>query len=120
MISSPRWVPGGNSAKGTGAEWRIGLSSAADLLMSFFWPSSLAACQPQHATHSHTFKYSSSPRSSKGEAGVGGGGDGTGVNGDDSFGVETRGQVMLVPWPRFEQMVQGLEAYVGAAMVAQA
>lgn len=66
-------------------------------------------CPAQHATHTHTFAYSSSPPR-KGSAT-----DSEEVATSDSFGVETRGQVMLLELAKFNEMVDGLEGYVGAA-----
>lgn len=33
--------------------------------------------------------------------------------GQDQFGVDMKGQLMLVPWPKFGEIVDGLEAFVG-------
>ncbi|GAA5954098.1 hypothetical protein JCM21900_002884 [Sporobolomyces salmonicolor] len=55
------------------------------------------------AAHQHVFAYTHSKRSD--EAG----------SGEDQFGVDTRGQMMLVPWDRFGEMVEGLEGFVGGS-----
>lgn len=34
----------------------------------------------------------------------------------DDFGVEQRGQLMLVPWAKFAEVVAGMEDFVGAAV----
>jgi hypothetical protein len=64
-------------------------------------------CPHQHATATHTFKYSSAKTATDANAAA------------DSFGVETRGQLMLLPWTNFNDMATGLEGYVGAATAVQ-
>ncbi|GAA5985555.1 hypothetical protein JCM11641_007992 [Rhodosporidiobolus odoratus] len=54
------------------------------------------------ATHSHVFKYTHSKR------------DGTMTTGqEEQFGVDARGQLMLVPWDKFGEIVEGMEEFVG-------
>lgn len=57
----------------------------------------------QSCDHSHTFAFSSRPAERDA----------------DSFGVETKGQVMLMAYPKFDGMVKGMEGYFGAAMQQQ-
>lgn len=54
----------------------------------------------QASLHTQTFSYTSSPTpNSEGRAA-------------DSFGVETRGQMMLLEWGKFKGVVEGLEGFV--------
>lgn len=55
------------------------------------------------AEHRHVYNYTRSRRQ---------GSDGAG----DDFGVEQRGQLMLVPWSKFAEVVAGMEDFVGAAV----
>ncbi|CEQ38600.1 SPOSA6832_00045, partial [Sporobolomyces salmonicolor] len=55
------------------------------------------------AAHQHVFAYTHSKRSDEASSG------------EDQFGVDTRGQMMLVPWDRFGEMVEGLEGFVGGS-----
>ncbi|POY75351.1 hypothetical protein BMF94_1580 [Rhodotorula taiwanensis] len=55
------------------------------------------------ATHTHVYKYTRSRR--QGQEG----------NNED-FGVEQRGQLMLIPWAKFAGIVEGMEAFVGPAV----
>lgn len=59
----------------------------------------------QFAEHTHVYKYARSRR--QGQEGGGG---------DDDFGVEQRGQLMLVPWTKFHEIVDGMEEFVGPAI----
>ncbi|KAI5480669.1 protein bcp1 [Pseudohyphozyma bogoriensis] len=51
------------------------------------------------AEETHTFAYSAAPPKNA---------DG------DSFGVQTKGQVMLVPWSAFPTVVEGMESFLGS------
>lgn len=53
----------------------------------------------QSAAHNHTFAYSNSPSQQEKEK--------------DSFGVETRGQMMLVEYSKFDEVVSGMEGFLG-------
>ena len=53
----------------------------------------------QSALHNHTFAYSNSPSQQEKEK--------------DSFGVETRGQMMLVEYSKFDSVVTGMESFLG-------
>lgn len=57
----------------------------------------------QFAEHKHVYNYTRSRR--QGQDGAG-----------DDFGVEQRGQLMLVPWAKFAEVVAGMEDFVGAAV----
>jgi len=57
----------------------------------------------QSCSHTHTFAFTGKPAD----------------RAADSFGVETKGQVLLMPYPKFGAMVKGMEAYFGAAMAQQ-
>lgn len=57
----------------------------------------------QHCDAVHTFAFSGKPQE----------------RAADAFGVETKGQVMLMRYERFAGMVGGMEAYFGAAMAQQ-
>ncbi|GAA5936136.1 hypothetical protein JCM10213_004690 [Rhodosporidiobolus nylandii] len=50
------------------------------------------------ATHSHVFSYTNAKRDAAGE---------------EQFGVDARGQLMLVPFSKFGEIVSGMEAFVG-------
>ncbi|GAA6044228.1 hypothetical protein JCM8097_005278 [Rhodosporidiobolus ruineniae] len=50
------------------------------------------------ATHTHVFSYKNAKRSAEGGA--------------DEFGVDARGQLMLVPWAKFDEVVEGMEGFV--------
>ncbi|BGO88404.1 hypothetical protein NBRC10512_007285 [Rhodotorula toruloides] len=52
------------------------------------------------AEHTHVFDFSNNSRRAEG-------------GGQDQFGVDMKGQLMLVPWPKFSDIVDGLEAFVG-------
>jgi hypothetical protein len=54
----------------------------------------------QFATHTHVFPYSNAKRQEGGGA--------------DEFGVDSRGQLMLVPWEKFGEIVEGMEGFVAA------
>lgn len=54
----------------------------------------------QFAEHTHVFDFSNNSRRAEG-------------GGQDQFGVDMKGQLMLVPWPKFSDIVDGLEAFVG-------
>ncbi|BGP52468.1 Mss4p nuclear export [Rhodotorula sphaerocarpa] len=55
------------------------------------------------ATHSQVYKYTRTRR--QGQEGK-----------SDDFGVEQRGQLMLLPWHKFADVVQGIEEFVGPAV----
>lgn len=80
-----------------GALWSS--SRLASLKSSLILPFASIPLQ-QFAAHTHVFPYSSSPKKDP-EAGA------------DSFGVETRGQVMLLPWTKFDEVVKGMEGFLG-------
>ncbi|GAA5917440.1 hypothetical protein JCM6882_008665 [Rhodosporidiobolus microsporus] len=52
------------------------------------------------STHHHIFNYTQARRTE-------GGGE------QDAFGVDARGQLMLVPWDKFGEIVEGMEGFVG-------
>ncbi|GAA5876960.1 hypothetical protein JCM3774_000551 [Rhodotorula dairenensis] len=56
------------------------------------------------AEHTHIYKYARSRRQGQ-EGGE-----------DDDLGVEQRGQLMLVPWTKFHEIVDGMEEFVGPAV----
>lgn len=54
----------------------------------------------QFATHTHVFPYTNAKRQEGGGA--------------DEFGVDSRAQLMLVPWEKFGEIVEGMEGFVAA------
>ncbi|GAA6000076.1 protein-transporting protein BCP1 [Rhodotorula paludigena] len=55
------------------------------------------------ATHSHVFEYTNSRRQAGGVGGEAGEGD---------FGVHVRGQLLLVPWAKWGELVQGIDRLI--------
>ncbi|GAA5828033.1 hypothetical protein JCM11251_005700 [Rhodosporidiobolus azoricus] len=51
------------------------------------------------STHHHIFSYTQARRTEGGE--------------QDAFGVDARGQLMLVPWAKFGEIVEGMDEFVG-------
>jgi len=56
----------------------------------------------QFASESQVFRYTNTTRSADASA-------------EDQFGVDTRGQMMLVPANKFGEIVEGMEGFIGVA-----